>query len=253
MRAGDRLGAVDMLGVAQEVVAPIDGIVGASLVEPGDAVEYGQEILVDRAHRPGPVSTNGTGPDAPLTRQRLMFRKVLIANRGRDRAARSCAPAGRSASRRSSPTARRDRESLPVGLADEAICIGPADAKRSYLSAPAVISAALVTGCDAIHPGYGFLSEDEGFAEVVAAHDLTFIGPPAERARAVRQQGRHAPAARRPTACRRSRAPTGCCATTCTPSTRPSASATRSSSSRRPVAGARACAWSARRASSSRC
>jgi acetyl-CoA carboxylase biotin carboxylase subunit len=66
-----------------------------------------------------------------------------------------------------------------VQLADEAICIGPADARRSYLSAPAVISAALVTGCDAIHPGYGFLSEDEGFAEVVAAHDLTFIGPPA--------------------------------------------------------------------------
>ena len=54
-----------------------------------------------------------------------------------------------------------------------------ADAARSYLSAPAVISAALVTGCDAIHPGYGFLSEDEGFAEVVAAHDLVFIGPPA--------------------------------------------------------------------------
>ena len=70
-----------------------------------------------------------------------------------------------------------DRDSLPVQLADEAICIGPPDAKRSYLLAPAVISAALVTGCDAVHPGYGFLSEDEGFAEVVAAHDLTFIGP----------------------------------------------------------------------------
>ncbi len=71
-----------------------------------------------------------------------------------------------------------DRDSLPVQLADEAICIGPADAKRSYLSAPAVISAALVTGCDGIHPGYGFLSEDEGFADVVAAHGITFIGPP---------------------------------------------------------------------------
>src|SRR4029078_2099666 len=56
------------------------------------------------------------------------------------------------------------------------MCIGPAQAQRSYLSASAVISAALVTGCDAIHPGYGFLSEDEGFAEVVAAHGLTFIG-----------------------------------------------------------------------------
>jgi acetyl-CoA carboxylase biotin carboxylase subunit len=73
-----------------------------------------------------------------------------------------------------------DRESLAAQLADEAICIGPADARHSYLSAPAIISAAVVTGCDAIHPGYGFLSEDEGFADVVRAHDLTFIGPPAE-------------------------------------------------------------------------
>jgi acetyl-CoA carboxylase biotin carboxylase subunit len=73
-----------------------------------------------------------------------------------------------------------DRDSLAAQLADEAICIGPADARRSYLSAPAVISAAVVTGCDAIHPGYGFLSEDAGFADVVRAHGLTFIGPPAE-------------------------------------------------------------------------
>jgi acetyl-CoA carboxylase biotin carboxyl carrier protein len=63
VRAGDRLGAVDMLGVAQEVVAPVDGILGASLVESGDAVEYGQEILVIQ-FTPGPGSTNGTGPDA---------------------------------------------------------------------------------------------------------------------------------------------------------------------------------------------
>jgi biotin carboxyl carrier protein len=63
VRAGDRLGAVDMLGVAQEVVAPVDGILGASLVETGDAVEYGQEILVIQ-FAPGPGSTNGTGPDA---------------------------------------------------------------------------------------------------------------------------------------------------------------------------------------------
>jgi acetyl-CoA carboxylase biotin carboxyl carrier protein len=62
VRAGDRLGAVDMLGVAQEVVAPVDGILGASLVESGDAVEYGQEILVIQL-APGPGSTNGTGPD----------------------------------------------------------------------------------------------------------------------------------------------------------------------------------------------
>src|SRR5262245_24936409 len=107
-----------------------------------------------------------------------MFRKVLIANRGEIalRILRACRALGAESVVAYSEA---DRESLPVQLADEAICIGPADARRSYLSAPAVISAAIVTGCDAIHPGYGFLSEDEGFAEVVAAHGLTFIGPPA--------------------------------------------------------------------------
>jgi acetyl-CoA carboxylase, biotin carboxylase subunit len=108
-----------------------------------------------------------------------MFRKVLIANRGEIalRVLRACRVLGVEAVVAYSEA---DRDSLPVQLADEAICIGPADAKRSYLSAPAVISAAVVTGCDAIHPGYGFLSEDEGFAEVVRAHDLTFIGPNAD-------------------------------------------------------------------------
>ena len=107
-----------------------------------------------------------------------MFRKVLIANRGEIalRILRACRTLGIESVVAYSEA---DRDSLPVQLADEAICIGPADAKRSYLSAPAMISAALVAGCDAIHPGYGFLSEDEGFAEVVRAHELTFIGPPA--------------------------------------------------------------------------
>jgi acetyl-CoA carboxylase, biotin carboxylase subunit len=107
-----------------------------------------------------------------------VFRKVLIANRGEIalRVLRACRALGVEAVVAYSEA---DRESLPVQLADEAICIGPADAKRSYLSTPAVISAALITGCDAVHPGYGFLSEDEAFAEVVAAHGLTFIGPPA--------------------------------------------------------------------------
>ena len=106
-----------------------------------------------------------------------MIRRILIANRGEIalRVLRACRTLGLEAVVAYSEA---DRDSLPAQLADEAICIGPADARRSYLSAPAVISAALVTGCDAIHPGYGFLSEDETFAEVVRAHDLTFIGPP---------------------------------------------------------------------------
>src|SRR5688500_4501387 len=107
-----------------------------------------------------------------------MFRKVLIANRGEIalRIIRACRQLGIEAV---AAYSEADRESLPVQLADEAICIGPADAKRSYLSAPAVISAAVITGCDAIHPGDGFLSEDDAFAEAVRAHDVAFIGPPA--------------------------------------------------------------------------
>ena len=106
-----------------------------------------------------------------------MFRKILIANRGEIavRILRACRTLGVDAVVAYSEA---DRDSLAVRLADEAICIGPADAKRSYLSASAIISAAVVTGCDAIHPGYGFLSEDENFADVVRAHELTFIGPP---------------------------------------------------------------------------
>ena len=178
VRAGDRLGAVDMLGVAQEVVAPADGLVGAEprRAGPGGRVRPGARR--DRARR-----ANGR-PGRGLT----VFRKILIANRGEIalRILRACRTLGIEAVVAYSEA---DRDSLPVQLADEAICIGPADAKRSYLSAPAMISAAIVTGCDAIHPGYGFLSEDEGFAEVVRAHDLTFIGPPASRARAVRVEG----------------------------------------------------------------
>src|SRR5437762_6363952 len=106
-----------------------------------------------------------------------MFKKVLIANRGEIalRILRACRTLGVEAVVAYSEA---DRESLPVQLADEAICIGPADARRSYLSAPAVISAAIVTGCDAITPGYGFLSADDGFEDVVRAPALTLFVPP---------------------------------------------------------------------------
>ncbi|HET8569438.1 MAG TPA: acetyl-CoA carboxylase biotin carboxylase subunit [Candidatus Limnocylindria bacterium] len=73
-----------------------------------------------------------------------------------------------------------DAHSLPVHLADEAICIGPASSRDSYLNIPAVISAALISGAQAIHPGYGFLSENADFSEVCREHGLTFIGPPPE-------------------------------------------------------------------------
>src|SRR5690242_11338959 len=66
---------------------------------------------------------------------------------------------------------------MHVRLADESVCIGPPAAKDSYLNVPAILSAASITGADAIHPGYGFLSENARFAEMVEAHGLTFIGP----------------------------------------------------------------------------
>jgi acetyl-CoA carboxylase, biotin carboxylase subunit len=108
-----------------------------------------------------------------------MFTKILIANRGEIavRILRACRDLGVPAVVAYSEA---DRDSLAVQMADEAICIGPPEGRRSYLNQPAVVSAALVTGCDAVHPGYGFLSEDAGFAEVCAAHDLHFIGPRAE-------------------------------------------------------------------------
>jgi acetyl-CoA carboxylase biotin carboxylase subunit len=108
-----------------------------------------------------------------------MVSRILIANRGEIalRILRACRVMGIEAVVAYSEA---DRTSLAALQADEAICIGPSDARRSYLSAPAIISAAMVTGCDAIHPGYGFLSEDEAFADAVRAHDLTFIGPSAQ-------------------------------------------------------------------------
>jgi acetyl-CoA carboxylase biotin carboxylase subunit len=108
-----------------------------------------------------------------------MFSKILIANRGEIavRILRACRDLDIPAVMAYSEA---DHDTLAVRMADEAICIGPSEARKSYLNQPAVVSAALITGCDAVHPGYGFLSEDAGFAEVCAAHDLAFIGPRAE-------------------------------------------------------------------------
>ena len=108
-----------------------------------------------------------------------MLSKVLIANRGEIavRIIRACRELGVQAVVAHSEA---DRDSLAVQLADESVCIGPAATDRSYLNIPNIVSAALVTGCDAVHPGYGFLSENAYLAEVVEQCGLTFIGPPPE-------------------------------------------------------------------------
>ena len=107
-----------------------------------------------------------------------MFRKILIANRGEIalRVIRACREMGIASVIAHSEA---DRESLPVYEADEHICIGPGASGKSYLNIPNIISAALITNADAIHPGYGFLSENTSFAEVCADANITFIGPPA--------------------------------------------------------------------------
>ena len=106
-----------------------------------------------------------------------MFSKVLIANRGEIalRVIRACRELG---IRTVVVHSEADRESLPVRLADETVCIGAASSKESYLNIPAIMSAAEVTDADAIHPGYGFLSEKAEFAEICEQYHITFIGPP---------------------------------------------------------------------------
>jgi len=105
-----------------------------------------------------------------------MFKKVLVANRGEIalRVVRACRELGIATVAVHSTA---DAESLHVRFADEAICIGPPSSKESYLNIPALLSAADITGADAIHPGYGFLSENPAFAEKVEKQKLHFIGP----------------------------------------------------------------------------
>ncbi|NOX96237.1 MAG: acetyl-CoA carboxylase biotin carboxylase subunit [Alphaproteobacteria bacterium] len=111
-----------------------------------------------------------------------MFKKVLIANRGEIalRIHRACKELGIATVAVHSTA---DESAMHVRLADESVCIGPPAPKDSYLNIPAIISAAEITGADAIHPGYGFLSENARFADIVKAHNITFIGPNANHIR----------------------------------------------------------------------
>src|SRR5512135_1513891 len=111
-----------------------------------------------------------------------MFDKILIANRGEIamRVIRACKELG-------IPTvavhSTADADAMHVRFADESVCIGPPAAKDSYLNIPAILSACEITGADAVHPGYGFLSENARFAEILSEHNIQFIGPKAEHIR----------------------------------------------------------------------
>lgn len=111
-----------------------------------------------------------------------MFEKILIANRGEValRIHRACREMG---IKTVAVHSEADANAMHVRLADEAVCIGPARSSESYLNKTAIISAAIITGADAIHPGFGFLSENADFAEMVEEHGITFIGPKPEQIR----------------------------------------------------------------------
>ncbi len=111
-----------------------------------------------------------------------MFKKILIANRGEIalRIIRACKELG---IKTVAVFSEADRNSLHVTFADEAVCIGPAESRNSYLKVPVIMSAATVTGADAIHPGYGFLAENAGFSEICAESGIKFIGPTADMIR----------------------------------------------------------------------
>src|SRR3954454_8927788 len=111
-----------------------------------------------------------------------MFQKILIANRGEIalRVLRACKELGIETVAVHSTA---DADAMHVRLADESVCIGPPPASESYLNIPSIVSACEITGAEAVHPGYGFLSENARFADILTAHGITFIGPSAEHIR----------------------------------------------------------------------
>ena len=111
-----------------------------------------------------------------------MFDKILIANRG-EIALRILRAAKELGIATVAVHSTADAEAMHVKLADESVCIGPPPARDSYLHIPSLLAACEITGADAVHPGYGFLSENARFAEILAEHDITFIGPKAEHIR----------------------------------------------------------------------
>ena len=108
-----------------------------------------------------------------------MFKKILIANRGEIavRIIRACKELNIGSVAIHS---NADNDSMHVKMADESICIGSQNSSHSYLNIPSILTAAEITGVDAIHPGYGFLSENAKFVKILEEHNITFIGPKSE-------------------------------------------------------------------------
>ena len=156
--AGQTLCIVEAMKLMNEIVADVPGEVVEVLAENAGGVEYDQPLFYIAARRT------------------VVIGKVLVANRGEIalRIIRACRELG---VRSVAVYSTADRDSLHHELADESICIGPPPAVSSYLNVPAIISAAELTGADAVHPGYGFLAENARFAEICERVGLKFVGP----------------------------------------------------------------------------
>ncbi len=163
VKEGETICIIEAMKLMNEIEADASGTIKAILVENGQPVEYGQPLCSSSAIAG-------------------MFEKILIANRGEIalRIQRACRELG---IQTVVVHSEADREAKYVKLADESVCIGPAPAAASYLNIPAIISAAEVTDAEAIHPGYGFLSENADFAEQVEESGFVFIGPRPENIR----------------------------------------------------------------------
>ena len=132
--------------------------------------------------------SNDASASPAATEPSAMYRKILVANRG-EIALRILRAARELGVQTVVVYSEADENSLPVLLADEAICIGPAPTAGSYLNVRNILSAAIVTGAEAIHPGYGFLAENAEFAEMCEEHGLDFIGPRPDN---IRRRAHHA-------------------------------------------------------------
>ena len=155
VKKGQVLCIIEAMKLMNEINAECDGEIVKVYVENGQAVQYGERLF---AIKP------------------TMFKKILIANRGEIalRIIHACRELG---IKTVAVYSEADENSLHVRFADEDVCIGPPRSADSYLNVPAIISAAEITGADAIHPGYGFLSESAYLAEVCEACHIRFIGP----------------------------------------------------------------------------
>ena len=159
VKKGQVLCIIEAMKLMNEINAECDGEIVKVYVENGQAVQYGERLFA--------IEPGETGH---------MFKKILIANRGEIalRIIHACRELG---IKTVAVYSEADENSLHVRFADEDVCIGPPRSADSYLNVPAIISAAEITGADAIHPGYGFLSESAYLAEVCEACHIRFIGP----------------------------------------------------------------------------